>query len=81
MDEKQELRDRIVATGFSEKERRENFRMSHDTFMWLCSKLRNEIRRKDTVMRRAVGVEKRVAITLGVWLPMVTIAVSGTCLE
>ena len=56
--------DRIVATGFSEEEWRENFRMSHDTFMWLCSKLRNEIRRKDTVMRRAVNVEKRVAITL-----------------
>lgn len=42
----------------------ENFRVSKETFYYLCEKLRSAIERQDTRMRRAICVEQRVAITL-----------------
>lgn len=42
----------------------ENFRVSKETFYYLCEKLRSVIERQDTRMRRAICVEQRVAITL-----------------
>ena len=55
--------DHIVQT-FSEDEWKENFRISRETFAYLCNKLRSKIQRKDTCMRMAVTVEHRLAITL-----------------
>ena len=56
--------DRIVLTSFSDEQWRANFRMSHAMFYYLCNELRPEIIKQDTRFRRAVSVEKRVAITL-----------------
>ena len=42
----------------------DNFRVSRDTFQFICSQVRNSIRRKDTRLRKCVSVESRVAITL-----------------
>ena len=56
--------DDIVLHTFSSQVWLENFRMSRTTFMYLCRQLSPTIRRADTVMRRSISVEKRVAITL-----------------
>ena len=42
----------------------ENFRMKKETYSYLCDKLRCVIVRQDTRLRKAISVEKRVAITL-----------------
>ena len=42
----------------------ENFRVSKQTFLYLCNELRSLIHRQDTRMRKAIKVEKHVAITL-----------------
>lgn len=42
----------------------ENFRMSKQTFIYLCNQLRPEIERQDTHLRRAISTEQRVAVTL-----------------
>jgi len=42
----------------------ENFRVSQDTFHFLCQKLEPVIRRQNTQLRNAVPVNKRLAITL-----------------
>ena len=42
----------------------ENFRVSKETFLYLCGKLRPYIKRQDTRLRKAICVEHRVAITL-----------------
>ena len=42
----------------------ESFRMTRDTFSLLCLQLRDHIAKKNTNMRKAISVEKRVAITL-----------------
>ena len=42
----------------------ENFRMSKSTFIYLCQQLESTLCRQDTVFRRAISVEKRVAVTL-----------------
>lgn len=55
--------ERIVSS-FTQQEWVENFRMSQETFSHLCSLLRPYVSRQDTRMRKAVSVEKRVAITL-----------------
>ena len=49
---------------FEEHDWIENFRMKRQTFLYLCNQLRGALQRKDTVMRKAICVEKRVAITL-----------------
>lgn len=40
------------------------FRVSQATFVYLCDQLRSSISKSDTVMRKAVSTEKRLAITL-----------------
>ena len=42
----------------------ENFRMSHDTFVYLRDELHASVERNDTTMRQAIPVERRVALTL-----------------
>ena len=42
----------------------DNFRVSRDTFQFICNQVRNLIRRKDTRLRKCVSVESRVAVTL-----------------
>lgn len=56
--------DRIVSASFSDQQWRENVRMSQATFHYLCSELRDELVKKNTQMRSAVSVERRVAIAL-----------------
>ena len=38
--------------------------MSQETFLYLCTELRESVERSDTIMRKAVLVEQRVALTL-----------------
>ncbi len=56
--------DFIVCKTFSRDDWLDNFRMSQSTFNFICTELRISIQRTDTIMRKAVPVEKRVAITL-----------------
>ena len=56
--------EEIVGGTFTPQDWLDNFRMSHQTFLYLCNELRSSIERTDTVMRRAVSVERRVALTL-----------------
>ncbi len=42
----------------------QNFRMTHATFLYLCNELRSSIERSDTVIRRAIPVEQRLALAL-----------------
>lgn len=54
----------IVLRTFTDRDWLDNFRMSKNTFLYLCTQLSPSLRRSDTVMRRSVSVERRVAITL-----------------
>ena len=54
-----------VAKTFSDRDWSENFRLSRETFNFLCAKLQNSLKKKDTVMRKAIPVEKRLGI--GLW--------------
>ena len=56
--------EEIVGGTFTPQDWLDNFRMSHQTLLYLCNELRSSIERTDTVMRRAVSVERRVALTL-----------------
>ena len=56
--------DRIVNRCFHGRDWLENFRMSRETFLYLCQELRPTIERQDTVLRRPIPVEQRVAIAL-----------------
>ena len=56
--------DRIVSGFFTSQDWLINFRMSQATFNYICTELRNEIERNDTVMRNSIPVQVRVAITL-----------------
>ena len=49
---------------FTARDWLDNFRMSKDTFFYLCAQLSPTLRRGNTVMRKAISVEQRVAITL-----------------
>ena len=42
----------------------ENFRMSRSTFLYLCDEIRSTVERQDTILRKAVPTDKRVALTL-----------------
>ena len=42
----------------------ENFRMRKETFDYLCHRLYPLIHRNDTVMHKAISVQRRLAITL-----------------
>ena len=56
--------DYIVKRTFSCHDWLENFRMSEAIFIFLCNELRSNIKKTDTVMRDAIAVERRVALTL-----------------
>ena len=56
--------DEMVMNTFSENDWIENFRVSRTTFIYLCNEIRTEIEKKDTVMRKACTVEKRVGVTI-----------------
>lgn len=49
---------------FTEEDWIENYRVSRNTFLYLCNELRPTIQRQNTRMRQAIKVEHRVAITL-----------------
>lgn len=54
----------IVMRTFTDRDWLENFRMSKETFNYLCHQMSTSLRRQDTVFRKAISVEKRVAVTL-----------------
>ena len=57
--------DNIVLGTFTHREWIENFRMIQETFLYhVCNELRPYIEKQDTKLRKAIPVEKRVAITL-----------------
>ena len=56
--------EHIVKCTFTPKDWLENFCMSQSTFVYLCDELRSSIEKNDTVMRKAVPTDMRVAITL-----------------
>ena len=49
---------------FSDHDWIHNFRMRKETFLYLCDQLRPFFQHEDTQLRKAVCVEKRLAITL-----------------
>jgi hypothetical protein len=56
--------ERVANSTFTPHDWQENFRMSRATFLYLCNELRTSVEKNDTVMRRAIPVEQRVALTL-----------------
>ena len=56
--------NQIVMGSFTSSDWIENFRVSKATFLYLCTELRPAIQHEDTRMRKAITVEKRLAITL-----------------
>ena len=54
----------MAVTEFSDKEWRENFRLSKETFMYVVSMVGENVSRKDTKLRKAVSTQKRIAIAL-----------------
>ena len=59
--------ERIALETYTDEQWRADFRMSRGTFNIVCDRLRPSLERQDTQLRRAITVEKRVAITL-YWL-------------
>ena len=53
-----------AARRFTREEWKENFRVSPETFTYLCDELKFVLGRQDTQLRHALSVEKRVAIAL-----------------
>jgi hypothetical protein len=51
-------------TEFQPSDWLEKFRMSRETFFFLCGKLKPRLARQDTHFRRALPLEKRVAVAL-----------------
>ena len=56
--------EHVVNSTFTPQDWLQNFRMSQQTFLYLCDELRSSIEKSNTVMRRAVPTEMRVALTL-----------------
>lgn len=56
--------DHVVLQCFSPADWLENFRMRRETFNYLCDQLRPIISRRDTLLRKAISTERRVAICL-----------------
>lgn len=56
--------ERVVMTEFQPSDWLDKFRMSQETFFYLCEKLRPRLARQDTCFRLALPVEKRVAVAL-----------------
>ena len=58
--------ERIVCSTFTQQDWLENFRVSKQTFLYLCAQLQCTIGKYNTKFRQAISVQKRVAITLWV---------------
>nr|XP_020505870.1 putative nuclease HARBI1 [Labrus bergylta] len=56
--------ERTVMTEFEPSDWLDKFRMSRQTFFYLCEKLKPRLARQDTSFRLALPVEKRVAVAL-----------------
>uniref|UniRef100_A0A8C7GI65 DDE Tnp4 domain-containing protein n=1 Tax=Oncorhynchus kisutch TaxID=8019 RepID=A0A8C7GI65_ONCKI len=56
--------EQVVMTEFQPSDWLEKFRMSRETFFFLCGKLKPRLARQDTHFRRALPLEKRVAVAL-----------------
>ncbi|XP_060761383.1 uncharacterized protein LOC132871280 [Neoarius graeffei] len=53
-----------IVPSFSTAQWIENFRMSEETFDYLCNKLRPAMKLQDTTFRRCMSLKKRVAVAL-----------------
>ena len=56
--------EHVVSSCFTPQDWLQNFRMSKDTFAYLCDQLCSSISKTDTITRKAISTEQRVAITL-----------------
>ncbi|XP_068457353.1 uncharacterized protein [Clinocottus analis] len=56
--------ERVAMTEFQPSDWLDKFRMSRETFFYLCGELRPRLARQDTSFRLALPVEKRVAVAL-----------------
>ena len=56
--------EEVVLSSFTSRDWMENFRVSRETFPYLCDQLKGTIKKQDTRNRRPVSVSQRVAITL-----------------
>ncbi|XP_028995729.2 uncharacterized protein LOC114848960 [Betta splendens] len=56
--------ERVAMIEFQPSDWLDKFRMSRETFFYLCDKLRPRLARQDTSFRLALPVEKRVAVAL-----------------
>ncbi|XP_036410905.1 protein ANTAGONIST OF LIKE HETEROCHROMATIN PROTEIN 1-like [Megalops cyprinoides] len=56
--------ERVVMKEYQPRDWLEKFRMSKDTFFFLCNKLKPRLTRQDTHFRLALPLEKRVAVAL-----------------
>ncbi|XP_060765273.1 uncharacterized protein LOC132873584 isoform X2 [Neoarius graeffei] len=54
----------VVVPNFTDEQWSQNFRMSEDTFMYICHRLRTAMEKRDTNFRLCVPIKKRVAIAL-----------------
>ncbi|XP_060752309.1 uncharacterized protein LOC132863488 isoform X2 [Tachysurus vachellii] len=54
----------VVVPNFTDDQWSQNFRMSEDTFLYLCHRLRTAMEKRDTNFRLCVPIKKRVAIAL-----------------
>ena len=50
--------EQVVNSSFTPQDWLNNFRMSKDTFLYLCDKLRSSISKSDTMMRKAIPTEQ-----------------------
>ncbi|XP_033998069.1 protein ANTAGONIST OF LIKE HETEROCHROMATIN PROTEIN 1-like [Trematomus bernacchii] len=54
----------VIVPSFTHTQWVENFRMSEETYVYLCNKLRLAMERQDTAFRKCIPLKKRVAIAL-----------------
>ena len=54
----------VVMRYFTHQDWLQNFRMCKETFLYICDRLPTELERSDTVMRRSLTVQRRVAVCL-----------------
>ena len=58
--------ENIVLNNFGPHDWMQNFRMSRESFYYLCNQLKNLLEKQTTRLRKPLSVEQRVAITLWV---------------
>ncbi|XP_034082003.1 uncharacterized protein LOC117552543 isoform X2 [Gymnodraco acuticeps] len=54
----------VIVPSFTHTQWVDNFRMSEETYTYLCNKLRPAMERQDTTFRECIPLKKRVAIAL-----------------